>query len=400
MWFAGELTENARLTHMHNAKVLAVLMSGLLLLPACSSAPDLDEYLPDQRLEYKKQREAHENLEVPPDLTSGTFDDAMDVPALGGTGTATYSEYAGQRTKRRQVAGSGDVLPDVKGAKLRREGNQRWLEIDGSPQQLWPKVVSFWRSQGILLLEENPSTGIMKTDWLENRAEIRKDFVTNMLRKVADGLYATSTRDQYRLRIEPGLNAGSTDLYLTHRAMEEQFRSNSVGEDTSTVWEPAASDPAKEAAMLRRLLLYLGVSEQQASGLAAQQQQAAAATKSRLTTGPGGESALIISDEYRRAWRQTGVALDRVGFAVEDRDRTQGIYYVRYDDPSKGQEKKGWGSKLAFWRKDDIDKVAQYQVKLTGDGAQTRVVVRDQVGRPAPSATSERILRLLSEQIR
>jgi outer membrane protein assembly factor BamC len=306
----------------------------------------------------------------------------------------------GERSKRQRIAGSNEVLPEVKNVKLRREGNNRWLEIDASPQEVWPKVVGFWRSQGILLVEEDPTTGIMKTDWLENRAEIRQDFVTNMLRKVAEGLYATSLRDQYRVRIEPGLDAGTTDLYLTHRAMEERFRSNAAGEDSSTVWEPAPADPAKEAAMLRRLLVYLGVPEQQAGGLAAQQQQAADRTKSQLTTGPGGESTLIISDEYRRAWRLTGVALDRIGFAVEDRDRTQGIYYVRYDDPSKGEKKKGWGSKLAFWRDDDEKSVAQYQVKLSGDGTQTRVVVRDQVGRPASSATAERILRLLNEQIR
>lgn len=385
---------------MQNAKVLAALILSVLLLSGCSSMPDLDDYLPDQSLQYKKQREASENLEVPPDLTSGNFDDAMDVPAIGGDGTATYSEYVGQSSRRQQIAGSGDVLPEVKNAKLRREGNNRWLEITGSPQQIWPKVVGFWRSQGILLLEQDPLTGIMKTDWLENRAEIRKDFVTNLFRKVADGLYATSTRDQYRVRIEPGVNTGATDLFLTHRAMEERFRSNAAGESTNTIWEPAPSDPSKEAAMLRRLLVYLGISEQQAAGLAAQQQQAAAATKSRLSKGPGGQSELIINDEFRRAWRLTGVALDRVGFAVEDRDRTQGIYYVRYDDPSKGEKKGGWGSKLAFWRSDDLSTVEQYQVKLQGDGAQTRVVVRDQVGRPASNVTSERILRLLSEQIR
>jgi len=151
--------------------------------------------------------------------------------------------------------------------------------------------------------------------------------------------------------------------------------------------------------MLRRLLVYLGVSEKQASGLAAEQSQAASRTRSQIAKGPGGESVLIISDEFRNAWRLAGVALDRVGFAVEDRDRTQGIYYVRYDDPSQGNEKKGWGSKLAFWRSDDKKSVAQYQVKLTADGDQTRVVIRDQVGRPAPSATADRILRLLSEQI-
>lgn len=386
---------------MQNAKVLAALIIGTLSLQGCSSAPDLNDYLPpDQRLEYKKQREASENLEIPPDLTSGTFDDAMDVPSLDGTGTATYSEYVGERSKRRQIASSGDVLPEVKDAKIRREGNDRWLEITGSPQQIWPKVVGFWRAQGILLVEQNPTTGIMKTDWLENRAEIRQDYVTKLFRKVADGLYSTSTRDQYRVRIEPGINSGTTDLYLTHRAMEEQFRSNAAGEDVSTVWEPAPTDPAKEAAMLRRLLVYLGVSQQQATGLASQQQQAAAASKSRLSTAPGGEGVLIISEEFRRAWRLTGVALDRVGFAVEDRDRTRGIYYVRYDDPSKGEKKEGWGSKLAFWRGDNDDTVAQYQIKLAGDGSQTRVVVRDQVGRPASSATSDRILRLLNDQIR
>jgi outer membrane protein assembly factor BamC len=367
-----------------------------LLISACSSVPSLDEYLPDQTLEYKKQREAADNLEIPPDLTGGDFDDAMDVPDVGGS--MTYSEYVGERGKRREIAASGDVLPDVKNVELRRDGDNRWLEITGSPQQVWPRVVSFWRQQGILLAEQDPGAGVMKTDWLENRAEIRKDFVTNVMRKVVDGLYATSTRDQYRVRIEPGLTSGTTDLYLTHRAMEERFASNAVGEDTQSIWEPAPSDPGKEAEMLRRLMVYLGVTEQRADRQLAEQQPQA--SKSRLETGPGGETTLVISEEFRYAWRLTGVALDRVGFAVEDRDRSQGVYYVRYDDPSKGQEKEGWTSKLAFWRSNEVDTVTQYQVKLTGDGNQTRVVVRDRVGRRDDSATANRILTLLSEQIR
>jgi outer membrane protein assembly factor BamC len=382
---------------MQNAIALGAFLL-VVLLPACSSVPDVGDYLPDQRLQYKKQREASENLEIPPDLTVGSFDEAMDVPPLGGT--TTYSEYLGEKSKRVRIASSGDVLPEVKDVKLRREGNNRWLEINASPQQVWPKVVGFWRSQGILLVEQDPTTGIMKTDWLENRAEIRKDFVTKMFRKVADGLYATALRDQYRVRIEPGLNPGTTDLYLTHRAMEERFRTNALGEETSTIWEPAPTDPAKEAAMLRRLLVYLGVSEKQASGLAAQQEGKASGSRSRLTTGPGGESVLIVSEEFRRAWRLTGVALDRVGFAVEDRDRSKGIYYVRYDDPSKGGTEKGWMSKLAFWHGDEEKSVAQYQVKLTSDGDQTRVIVRDQVGQPETSATAKRILQLLNDEIR
>lgn len=383
---------------MQNTTVLVAAMTGVLLLSACSSVSNIGDYLPDQRLQYKKQREAAGDLEIPPDLTTSGFDDAMDVPPLGGT--ATYSEYVGRQSARRRTAGSVQVLPEVEDIKLRREGNNRWLEIKASPQQVWPKIVGFWRSQGILLVEQDPSAGIMKTDWLENRAEIRRDFVTKLLRKVVDGLYSTSVRDQYRVRIELGLRAGTTDLYLTHRAMEEHLRGGVTGSAAYSVWESAPADPGKEATMLRRLMVYLGAAKQPESEPAAARQQAAKSPKSRLVKGPGGEeNLLIISDEYRRAWRLTGVALARVGFAVEDWDRMRGIYYIRYDDPTQGEKKKGWDSRLAFWRRDDEKGAAQYQVKLMGGGAQTRVIVRDQVGQPASPVTAGHVLRLLHEQI-
>jgi outer membrane protein assembly factor BamC len=378
---------------MDKTKTCVALLS-LSLLSACGSV-DVNDYLPDQRLAYKEQREAAEDLEIPPDLTAGSFDEAMDVPDLGGS--ATYSEYMGERSTRRRIASSGDVLPEVKDVTLEREGDRRWLVVDALPRDVWPRVVGFWREQGILLVEQDPVAGVMKTDWLENRAEIRRDPVTNVLRRVVDGLYSTSTRDQYRVRIEAGLGSGTTDVYLTHRGMEERLVSNVVGEDANTVWEPSGSDPDKEAAMLRRLMVYLGVTEERAQRVVSEQR--AAAPGARLVR-EGGGTVLVIDDDFRRAWRSTGVALDRVGFAVEDRDRTQGVYYVRYDDPARGQEKKGLMSKLAFWSRDEVDTVSQYQVRLTASGDETRVSVHDQAGRRDDSPTGQRILTLLSEQMR
>jgi uncharacterized lipoprotein len=66
------------------------------------------------------------------------------------------------------------VLPTVAGVTLERSGDKRWLQIESTPQNVWPEVVSFWREQGILLVEQDPAIGVMKTDWLENRAEVRK----------------------------------------------------------------------------------------------------------------------------------------------------------------------------------------------------------------------------------
>ena len=383
---------------------LTPLLLLMPLLAACGGSATLDKYLPDQTLEYKKQREASENLELPPDLASGGFDDALDIPSAAGT--ATYTEYSSGRASRQRIATSGDVLPEVAGVTLERSGDKRWLEIEATPRSVWPKVVSFWREQGILLLEQDPAVGVMKTDWLENRAEVRNDFVTRQLRKVVDGLYATSTRDQYRVRVDAGPKRDSTEVYLTHRAMEERLVRNSVGEGSTTVWEPAPGDPDKEAAMLRRLMLYLGVSTGSADQMLAAGGGAAAGGAGRAAVGArlvgsGASAELVIPEEFRQAWRQTGLALDRTGFAVEDRNRSEGVFYVRYDDPRRDEGKqKGLGQRLAFWKDDKIDSVQQYRVKLTGDAEETRVTVLDASGQRDGSATGERILSLLHEQLR
>jgi outer membrane protein assembly factor BamC len=383
--------------------VLAFWALSPLLLTGCGSARKLDQYLPDRRVEYKETREAEENLELPPDLAGATFDDALDIPGPGGT--ATYSSYAGERQARRQIAGSGEVLPEVAGVSLERSGDERWLEVEAPPEAVWPKLVSFWRQQGILLTEQDPAIGVMKTDWLENRAEIRNDFVTNMLRKVADGLYATSTRDQYRVRIDAGPGRGTSEVFLTHRAMEERLVRNTVGEGATTVWEPAQSDPGKEAEMLRRLMLYLGVSDRNAERMLAAGGGSAPTSAGRSgasvrLVSAGAGSALVISEEFRRAWRQVGLALDRSGFAVEDRDRSAGVFFVRYDDPTRREKKKGLLSKMAFWSSGDVpDRAKTYQVRVEGDGDESQVTVYDEAGRRDSSETGDQILRLLKNEL-
>lgn len=381
------------------------LLACIPFLSGCGSAT-VQEMLPDQTLAYKKSREASENLELPPNLRTGAFDDAMDVPPLDGGG-ATYSEFASGRTRRQATAGSADVLPTVPNVELRRSGSERWLEVQATPQQVWPRVIAFWRQQGILLVEQDPGVGVMKTDWIENRAEIPQDFLTRQLRKVVDGLYATSTRDQYRVQLEAGPRTGTTEVRLTHKGMEEKLVTSTLGDSQRTVWEPSGTDAGRESEMLRRLMLFLGASEEQAKRAAAAAgppgsagTAAPPASPARVVT-EGGSQVLVINDEYRRGWRMVGSALDRVGFSVEDRDMSRGVYYVRYQDAdarAAGQERT-LASRIAFWRKDDIDRVKQYQIRVQGDSTQTRVAVLDANGNSDSSPAAGRILTLLAEQM-
>ncbi|WP_052348079.1 outer membrane protein assembly factor BamC [Imhoffiella purpurea] len=386
---------------------LAVLFL-VSLFQGCST--DLKDAVPDQRLVYKKQREASENLEVPPDLTSGTFDDALDIPGAAGEPT-TYSEYSGSREHRRQVADRGDVLPTTSNVELERSGDDRWLQVDGSPGQVWPRVMDFWRQQGILLVEQDPAVGVMRTDWLDNRAEIRKDFVTRMMSKVVEGVYSTSTRDQYTLRIEEGRKSGTTDIHLTHRGMAEKLVTNAIGDGSRTIWEPSGTDTEKEAEMLRRLMVYLGAPQgTAAAATSAPSGSASQAPVGRLET-QGGLPVLVIPQEYRRAWRLTGTALDRAGFAVEDRNQSDGLYYVRYSGRDAGatmaapppgkEEKPGFFSRMAFWRgKGKDDEVRQYRIKVTGNDTESRVSVLDAEGEPDRTEGAQRIIRLLQENMR
>ena len=383
--------------------ILSLLVVGGL--SGCSAA--LQEMMPDQSLAYKKSRQAEENLELPPDLKGANFDDAMDVPPIAGG--ATYSQYADGRAQRQHAAssGGGAILPAVEKVELKRSGDTRWLEVQAPAQQVWPRVQAFWREQGILLVEQNPAVGVMKTDWIENRAEVPQGYLTRLIRKVADGLYATSTRDQYSIRMEPGAKeAAITEVHLTHRGMEEKLETGTLGDSKRTVWQPGKNDPGKEAEMLRRLMLFLGAPEKKAAAAVASTAARSAGQGTgggiaRLV-GEGSGAQLLIPEDFQRGWRITGSALDRAGFAVKDRDMSRGVYYVRYQDTDAGAtpKKRSWGERLAFWRKSDIDRVKEYQIKVEGNDKETRVSVIDPGGARDSASSAGRILALLQEQMK
>jgi len=371
------------------------------ILAACS-VPEIDEVLPDRRVEYKKQRAAEDTLEIPPDLSSGAIGDAMPIPEIGAGGT-TYSQFNKQSKAKAGDPGlaAGGVLPQLDHIRVLRDGEQRWLEIDAKPDQVWPKVIAFWRENGVLLVEQDPALGVMKTDWLENRADIKQGFITELFRKVLDSAHSAATRDQFRVRLEPGSRGGTTYLYLTHRGMDEDMSKGTTGETQSSYWVPRATDPGLEAEMLRRIMVYLGVADKQAQTSLAKA-EGRGPQRAHMIRTRDGAAALMIDADLNASWRLVGIAVERVGFMVEDRDRKEGYYLVRYDDPLKTQEKQGFFSKLAFWKgKKEFDDQIQHRIQLTAEGSnQTRVTVQGAKGQADASPTSERILTLLQEQAR
>ncbi|MDH5435172.1 MAG: outer membrane protein assembly factor BamC [Gammaproteobacteria bacterium] len=374
--------------------VFRILLSCVVVasLVACST---LDKVSEGRDINYKKSRSAP-SLEVPPDLTRTTIDDTMVVPDINVGSSAAYSDYTNERSGT-QAQRTQTVLPVNQRVTIKRDGDKRWLVAVGTPDELWEQVREFWLQMGFLIKMEDPRLGIIETDWAENRADIPEGPIRALIGKALDGLYTADTRDKFRVRLERGLEAGTTEIYITHRGAEEVETGAEYG--STTAWQPRPSDPELEAEILNRFVSFMGVEEKRARSIV--KNAKTGASRARLVRNNDGSSQVVLQDDFPRAWRRTGIALDRVGFTVEDRDRSQGLYFVRYIDPEKDLDnEKSWLSSMAFWSSDDDEKKNEYTVSVSKNNGGASVAILDKAGKHDHSATAQRIMSLLYDQLK
>ncbi len=385
---------NSRFTFSLGKSSVALLVA--VALNACTWTSSV---LEGDKLDYKSQATVKvKSLEVPPDLSAAPRDDRYDIP--GDKGPQTLSSYTQQKANAPIVTGN-EVLPTIKDARMERAGGQRWLVVNLKPEQVWPIAKEFWQEQGFLIKTEAQDTGIMETDWAENRAKIPQDFIRNTIGKVIDGLYSTGERDKFRTRIERTPDGGS-EIYISHRGAKETIVGVQGG---NTVWEPRASDPELEAEFLRRLLVRLGSDKQQAKTIVASGYVTpgnTAPVRSKLVTaGSGTQGYVELEDPFDRAWRRVGLALDRVGFTVEDRDRNQGLYFVRYVDPNAdAKDKPGFLSRIFTSSDERLKQAAQYRIAVRTQSTTTRITVQDKDGAAVTTDVGGHILALVNDQLK
>ncbi len=384
----------------HGRTLRGALLTGLFALAGCSVT---DQLMDSKKIDYKSVRTLP-TLEIPPDLSKPGRDDRYAVPDA--SRSATLSGYEAGRTQRQATAAEGGLLPRVENVRIERSGNQRWLVVQENAEKLWPVIKEFWQENGFLVSVESPEAGVMETDWAENRAKIPLDFIRSTLGRVIEQLYSSSERDKFRTRLERTVDGKGTEIYISHRGMEEVYQEKQTVQSTkATVWQSRVPDPELEAEFLRRLMVRLGVQEERAKQVVASGTQAE--MRAQLKGVANGSQTLEVYEPFDRAWRRVGLALDRVGFTVEDRDRQNGLYFVRYADPDaemdkKNRENPGLLSKLQFWKSNDPQvKAEQFRVSVTQsqENSVVQVLAKDG-GAPVNTPTARRILTLLLEQLK
>lgn len=344
---------------------------------------------PDYRTQGAQVR--LKSLEVPPDLTAPVADDRY---AVANPTATTYSAYTRERNPNAPLVTNAGVLPKFENVRIVRNGDQRWLVVNAAPDRVWSAVKEFWQETGFVLKREIPESGIMETDWAENRSKIGQDPVRNTVGRLLDGLYSTGERDKFRTRIEAGAN-NTTEIFVSHRGLEEVYTN---ADKNSTGWQFRPTDKDLEADMLGRMMVKFGFATNRAAAVAGATTVPGAPARATFAGG-----VLRVNEPFDRAWRTVGLALDRSGFTVEDRDRTKGLFFVRYIDPEidlKSGQKKSWFDSMKFWKSDKPADRPQFRVRVVDAQGGATVEVQDKDGKAEASATTARILGVIFDQLK
>jgi outer membrane protein assembly factor BamC len=389
--------ETFRVTRSQSPRL--VLVAVLAISAALAGCSSVENVFAGDKVDYRSTSTTRSSgLEVPPDLTQLSKDTRYQQP----NGTISASTFQAQTTAAAAAPTAvATVAPQSVGAfKIERLGNDRWLSTTLPPEQVYPQVRMFWKDNGFNIVQDRADAGVLETDWAENRAKLPNDLIRSTIGKVFDSAFSTSELDKFTTRIER--TATGSDIFITHRGMAEVY----IGDrKDATVWQPRPADPQLEAAFLSRLMVKLGAKEEVARSTVAAASASSPAggpPRARLVDGRPSPT-LQLDDGFDRAWRRVGIALDRSGFTVEDRDRGQGLYFVRYVDPAfAGREEPGLLTRLfSFGRKKNDDNVlAKYRVKVSSEGTTSTVAVLDSQGGPASGENGKRIANLLLEDLR
>ena len=363
----------------------AALLGAALLALALAGCESMTMSL-GKKIDYKSATSAPA-LEIPPDLSTPAYDDRYNA--------STASAAAAARASGKP----SEVLPPNPEARLVRAGSERWVVVKTSPEAAWNALREFWTQNGFVVAIEQPTLGIMETDWAENRADAPQSWLTKYAGKYLDFLTDTYRRDKFRTRIERGSEPGTVEIYVTHYGAAQLPTKTKGGSPEDWQWQATPPNPELEAEFLSRIMVRFGTPTQVAAAAVATPQQPPA-PRARIEKGSDGTSRLVVDDAFDRAWRRIGLALDRTGFTVVDRDRSKGLYFVRYGNPDLAAGKqKGFLDKLQFW-KDDKEKPEQYQIVVTQADPNSVVTIQDPKGAADKSANGDKILALLQDQLK
>lgn len=116
----------------------------------------------------------------------------------------------------------------------------------------------------------------------------------------------------------------------------------------------------------------------------------------RIERGAEGVPRLVVTEDFSRAWRTVGKALEAAEMTVDDRDRSRGLYFVDY----KHRQLRGRVARtLMFWGDKESNRKQRLLVLLQSDGEHTNVLVFDEKEKLVTALLAEEVLRKIQQNL-
>jgi len=246
---------------------------------------------------YSERSAEARALQVPPDLTDVSDAEQFVLPGTAGGPIARNT-----------------LLPEVAGVRFERRGERAWLAFDAAPEALWPQLLSFLSAEGYGVDRTRPVEGTLVTRW-----QPVSDAADGVLGGLIGG--TRDPRSRVAFRLERQRDAGDAGARLFARRQVAAGRAIDAG--TVTDWPAASADPEATDALLARLLVHLGLTEQQSQGVLDASAAAEVLGDAIVRTSAAG-SQLVLHRGFLSAFEALDAALLDSGHRVRTRDDSVG----------------------------------------------------------------------------
>jgi outer membrane protein assembly factor BamC len=344
-----------------------VLLIAVVGLSGCSLLPDSSKVIPwetDSELsgDYETAIEANA-ITVPDDLDSGAIQQAYPIPEVA----VNLAIPVTGKAPRPAPLTAGSQLDAV---RLQRLGESRWAVVNVAPGQLWPQVRAFLVSSGINVASVDASGGLIDTVFvmLENN----------------------TVESRFRFRVDSGVQRNTSELHVLQQNIAKDL--------DLTSWPQNSDDTELQQAMLRNIAQFIANSAESAPVSMMAEQAMTGAGRIAMEESTSG-ARLRLDLPFNRAWAATEKGFTDAGFRLDDKNRSEGLFYVTYLGP-EGEEDGGWFSWLGGSDSDDPLIGQQFQVQLiTEDTSQVTIHILDSDGQPIGQLEQQGLLTLLQGNI-
>ena len=291
----------------------------LILTTSCSYISGPEGLFPPTKNAFLKEK-VEEDILLPDDLNVLVVENHYPVDL------APELSDDQEVPKPRQIfASSGNSS-----VQLRRLGELMWIYVETLPSTSWPITKSYWNTSSYETLNADPIIGEIDINFDE----------TSIL----------------KMKIEHGIKEASTEIFLA------QINKNS---------KEIISNPELIQSELSNLVNYFAESVDQFSGTSLAAQNLNDIKKAKIFV-ENGQTVIELDLNFDRAWSSVTKAMDASEILANDKDRSNGIFYVSYSE----EEEDGIFSFLNFGRNTN-NKInfdgAKFEVKITEKNNKTYV---------------------------